>query len=377
MKNKKIKIIIPVIFIIVGFIALVFAGIDFNNNSNVDIKDFIVTEFKGLDGSGSVKCSIDEEKLLKKIAVDEKNAIVLLRYKKCINSIEINFTCENGKLKNGDSINVEIKYDEELFENNKIKIENNTFDIKVGGLSKGKKIDVFEKIDVVVAGISPHAYANVQNGWEEEFLGKLQFSLDKTSKIAKGDVIKVTCTTSAEAFAENGYVPESMSKEYAVTVANSYVESVEEIDKKVLKEAWEQIEASIVKETNDLSFRMLYKATNDEKYLYQYNKENVESQELDQVYYLKKTDSTVEGRENFVIFVVKAVISNQKETLPVYFAFEYYDAAKDNEGNFNIEHNQEGEKYICSSSKEFVIGQMIDRRKTIYSCDTIGTDFVK
>lgn len=376
MKNKKNKIIISIIFIVVGFIGIVFAGIDFNNNK-YNIREFINITVTGLDGKGKVTCEIDTEKLLEKISQDEKNAVIILKYKKCIDTIKIIVEGNNGELKNGDSVNVTISYDEELLKENKIEFEDNTFEIKIENLSEGKKIDIFEKIKVIVAGISPQAYANLQNNWDDEFLSGLSFSLDKTNRIAKGDTITVTCTTSLDEFAKYGYIPETVTKEYVVKKANSYIDSLEDIDADVMKQIWEQIEISIGRETEDLSFRMLYKATGDEKYLYQYNREAVVSARPDGVYYLKKKDDTVQGADNYIVFIVKTQITNQKETADVYFAFEYSDASKDDEGHFNLAHNPGEEKYVCSSLQSKVYDQMVGSRKSTYSVENVDVDFVK
>lgn len=376
MKNKKNKIIISIIFIVIGFAGIVFAGIDFNNNK-YNIREFINVSVTGLDGKGRVTCEVDREKLLEKIARDEKNAVVIFKYKKCIDTIKIIVEGNNGELKNGDRVNVAVSYDEELLKENKIEFEDNAFEIEIENLSEGKKIDIFEKIRVIVAGISPQAYANLQNDWDDEFLSGISFSLDKTNKIAKGDTITVTCTTALEEFEKYGYIPEKMTKEYVVNKADSYIDSPEDIDGEVMKQIWEQIEISIGRETEDLSFRMLYKATGDEKYLYQYNRESVAGAYPDGVYYLKKKDDTVQGADNYIIFIVKTQITNQKETAEVYFAFEYSDASKDDEGHFNLVHNPGEEKYVCSSLRSKVYDQMVGNRESTYSVEAVEIDFVK
>ncbi|MGN0480922.1 MAG: hypothetical protein ACI4EV_05065 [Lachnospiraceae bacterium] len=375
MKNKKNKIIISVIFVVTGFIGIVFAGIDFNNKYN--IREFVITTVTGLDGRGKVTCEIDSEKLLEKISEGEKNAVIILKYKNLIDTIKITIDGNNGELKNGDRVNATVSYDEELLKENKIEFENNTFEIKIENLSEGKKIDIFEKIDVVVAGISPLAYANVQNNWDDEFMSKLKFSLDKTNRIARGDTITVMCTTSEEEFLENGYIPEAMTKEYVVKAANSYIDSSQDIDETVMNEIWQEIKLAIHRETVDMSFRILYKATGNEKYLYQYNREEVVLVEPGGVYYLKKKDDTAEGADNYIIFLARAQITNQTETVDVYFGFEYSEASKDNEGKFNLSHISGEEKYICSSLLDKVYNQMIDSRKNAYSVESLDIDFVK
>lgn len=379
MKNKKIKIILLTIFACVGFGAFIFSGINFDN-TKINLNEYIITEIQGFDGYARVNCSLDSERLLNDISKDEKNAVIVLKYKECIDTIKIdieNVEGVNGKLKNKDVIRIVINYDENMFDRYNIDVEKEDFEKVLSDLPKGEKIDIFKNVEVIVAGISPLAYANVQNNWQDSPLSSLKFSLDKSNNIKKNDTIKVTCVTDAEAIYEMGYIPESMSRDYVVKVANSYAESAKDIDEKVLMEVWKQITEAVDRETKDLSFRILYKATGDEKYLYQYNKEEVMSTEFDSAYFLKKKDSTIEGAENYIIMLAKAKITNQSSAIDVYFAFEYRDGSVDDEGIFVIGHNSEDEKYICSNVREKVVQAMLDSRNSTYSIEKLDINFGK
>ncbi len=374
MKHKRLKLLTLATVLLTGFLVFVISDWRYGGKS-YPLKDYFAVTVTGLDGSGVVNVFFDYDRLLSDIAGEEKNAVIIGKYRQCLDTISYEVKGDNGKLKNGDSVEISIGYDEALLDENGIKVENTDFKVEIDALSQGTEIDVFEKLDVIVAGVSPEAYVNLQNNWEDGFLSQISFSADKTNKVAKGDIITVTCTTKPEEFAMNGYIPKDYTKEYLVKVANSYIDSVADINQDVLMEIWLQIEQSIIRETTDLSFRILYKATEDEKYLYQYNREEVLNTELEGVYYLKKKDSTYEGSDNYVVFLARSEITNQTSTVQVYFAFEYANGSKDDAGKFGIPHNLEEEKYFCSGSMEKIYQQMIGSRSGTYNIEELKVDF--
>lgn len=374
MKHKRLKVLTLITVLLTGFLVFIISDWRYEGKS-YHLKEYFSVTVTGLDGSGVVNVSFDYERLLADIAGEEKNAVIVGKYRQCLDTISYEIKGDNGRLKNGDSVELSISYDKELMDENRIRIEDEDFTVEIDTLSQGTKIDVFEKLDVIVAGVSPEAYVNLQNNWEDAFLSQISFSADKTNKVAKGDIITVTCTTKPEEFAMNGYIPADYTKEYLVKVANSYIDSVADINQDVLMEIWLQIEQSIIRETTDLSFRILYKATEDEKYLYQYNREEVLNTELEGVYFLKKKDSTYEGSDNYVVFLARSEITNQTSTVEVYFAFEYADGSKDDAGKFSIPHNLEEEKYFCSGSMEKIYQQMIGSRSGTYNIEEMKVDF--
>lgn len=374
MKHKRLKLLTLVTVLLTGFLVFVISDWRYTRKS-YPLKEYFTVTVTGLDGSGVVNLSFDYDRLLSDIAGEEKNAVIIGKYRQCLDTISYEIKGNNGKLKNGDSVEISIGYDEALLDENGIEVEETDFKVEVAALSQGTEIDIFEKLDVIVAGVSPEAYVNLQNNWEDAFLSRISFSADKTNKVAKGDIITVTCTTKPEEFAMNGLIPKDYTKEYLVKIANSYIDSVADISQDVLMEIWLQIEQSIIRETSDLGFRILYKATEDEKYLYQYNREEVLNTELEGVYYLKKKDSTYEGSDNYVVFLARSEITNQTSTVEVYFAFEYADGSKDDAGKFSIPHNLEEEKYFCSSSMEKIYQQMIGSRSGTYNIEELKVDF--
>lgn len=368
MKRTRLKIFEPALVLSVGLLIFIIADLHFDNKG-YDLKDYFYMTTTGLDGSGTVNVFFDYDKMLSDVAKDEKNAVIVSKYRQCLDTISCEDISDNGRLKNGDVVEISVSYDEELMKDNGIKIENTQIEFKIDNLSQGINIDVFEKLDVIVSGISPEAYVNLQNNWEDKFLSQLNFKADKTNNIAKGDIIIVTCTTGSEDFAANGYVPESYTKEYMVKVANSYIDSSDDINKDTVSKIWEQVEATVVSETQDLSFRILYKATGDEKFLYQYNREEVLDIRREGVYYLKKKDATLEGNDNYLVFLVKATISNETTTMDIGFAFEFSNGSKDESGNFSIEHSPDEQKYYCSDSMEAAYEKYIGSRSTSYTVE--------
>lgn len=364
MKKRKLMVwaIIPAVALF--FVVVLLAG-GRSQDEQLHIRDYTDVKVAGLDGNGRVTCVLRTEELYPEIAGDEKNAVLLDMYTRLLESVKYKVEGSNGRLKEGDSVHVKVSLDEELAKECGVELIAEDFDYTVNELEEGKIIDVYEKVNLVVSGVSPMATAGITNGWEDEFLSKLQFAVDKANNIAKGDVITVTCTTTAEEFAANGYIPSGYKKEYNVKVVDTYIQGKSQLDENVLNEIWTQIHDAVIADTQDLSFRMLYKASGDSKYLYQYNKEQVMSINKENVYYLERKDN-IEGKMNYVVYIVKAVITNGTSNLPVYFGFEYTGAAIDSNGKFYLPHKKEEQAYICSDSYEKIYNKLIGEREGSY-----------
>lgn len=372
---KLIKIWIAAgIFIVCFAVLLVTAG-SFGE-TGTDLRPYVNIRMDGLNGSGKAVCQLDYEGAYRLVAGTEKNAVLLDKYRKTLESVAFLVEGENGRLSNGDKVKITMTYDETLGRECGLELVMKPCTYTVEQLPEGKRINIFAHIDVIVAGVSPEAYVNIQNKWEDDFLSKVTFSASKSTEIARGDKIVVTCTTLPEDFAANGYIPEGYTKEYLVEVADSYIDSFKEMDKKLLQDIWREIRETIVKETEDLSFRMLYRASGDSSLLYQYNKETVLSAQLEQVCYLKRKKETEGSSANYIYYIVHTEITNGTTTMPVYFAFEYTDASVDMAGQFHLTHSQAESRYICSDSYEAVYGQAVEQKLGSYELEKI-TEFVQ
>ena len=227
MKSKTIKwiglgvVCVSVLLIIVFLIA---------GKNNIDMKDYITIQYMGANGYATADCQINREKLYVDMAGDEKDLEQLKLYKDISESIKVSIDNPN-MLSNGDKVFVKLEYSEELVKNAKIKLGSKQFSIKAKGINEGQNIDIFSMIEVTFAGISPQAYAVVQNNWQDSYLSTLSFSVDKSTGIMKDDVITVYCDANIETLGKHGFITDKTEQKYKADKLSTYVTDSSDIDK--------------------------------------------------------------------------------------------------------------------------------------------------
>ncbi|MDO5403286.1 MAG: hypothetical protein Q4F11_07590 [Eubacteriales bacterium] len=233
------------------------------------------------------------------------------------------------------------------------------------------KISLFENIQVTFAGISPDAYVLVQNNWEDEFLGSLHFTADKTAGIVKDDVITVTCHVTESELKEHGLRAEALTATYKADQLNAFTESAEEIDKELLSEITKQCINTITAQTADTTFRMFYKATKDPAYLREVNNERADNIQLLNTYFFSRKNDLEASADNYLFLVFKADVINDNISMPVYFVFTYTDGYITPDGAYEINYDNPEERYQCSADYEWLNSNAIEIYDDIYNVTEI------
>ena len=369
-KSINIKIIILLAVLIVAIVFVLIKCFAPTSNRSVNISNYINVTYSGLQSRGKAICEVEKDKLYIQLAGEEKNTVVLAKIKAVIDSITVE---TNGSdLSNGDSVGITVSYDKASAKKVDCDFSKLKYSIKVSGLGDGKTIDIFENVEVVVAGISPEAYANVSNKWTEDDLKNISFTIQNPSNISKGDVVIVKCNASEEEMTQRGYILQSYSKEYKVDKVNSYLSDISQIDMSLLQIIKTEAADTIKSETDSLKFRMFYKATNDSTYLFQYNNEWVNNTELVKAVYLTKKVNTDVITNNYIYILFKANISNGSTTSDIYFAFEYPDGIITNDDKFTIAHNNQSTRYICGLNYDDILGRVITSKANSYTITEIS-----
>lgn len=358
-ENSKFYNVIFALLLVVIIAIIVFTV---NSLGKYDVSQYVTVSFEGLEGFAKPAVQIDKEGLYAKLTENEKDAAMEEYIREFVDSIGVTFSKESG-LSNGDSVKVTVTYDKDLAKKAKRSLKKTSFSKKVSGLEQGQNIDIFENVDVMIAGVSPEAYATVSNKWSDEFLNTVTFSLSNANGLSQGDVVVVQCNTTLDEFMEHGFTVSNMTKEYKVDQVNSYVSSVDDLDKSLLTTIRDEALDTIKSETESLSFRMLYKATQDSTYLFEYNTETVKSSELVKAYFLKKKENVATGSNNYIYLLMKAQISNGDATEEVYFAFEYPDGILNADGTFVIAHNDEASRYVCGISYDDILNSTVTAKQ--------------
>lgn len=362
--NKYIAAMVIVVLTImtVFLVAVCYHG----KRQSTDLSKYVNYKFVGLNGKGTIVCELDEKTLSEKLTKDEKNAVLVRRIEALVSDMSVT-SSKIQDLTNGEAVEIKIEFDKDRADKLNCKLKNNTFIVMVEGLEDKTALDIFSNVDVVVAGISPNAYANVVNKWQEESLKNISFSLDKSTNIRIGDVLTVTCDADDESLLQAGMAIVSKTKTFKVDKIDAYVENVDELDIPSIKRLSDKCVEIISQETEDMTFRMLYKASKDSAYLFQYNNEWVNSTELLSAKMLSKKNPQDEGMQNYVFLFFKANISNGVSDVDVYFAFEFSPVIKMSDGNFKVGEIDLKGKYLCGMDYNTLYGQVVLSKENSYN----------
>ena len=358
--GKKGKVIA---LVIAGLLALG-AGLFFifRPASGIEIGGNVTYKVVGITGCGNIEFGIIQGNITDDIVknndkIDEANA------RKIVESIVIEAdTDRNGKLANGDKVYAKLSYDEELAKTHNIKLVLAENEFEISNLKDGKELNIFDNVDVVVAGVSPETFVVVKNNWKDEYLKDVTFDVDKKSGIVTGDKIVVTCNATQSEAASYGYAFTNSKKEFVVDKVDTYTEGVNDLDIPTLKNVWNKIKECIQTQTEDTSFRMLYKAFQDSAILKEYNSEKIEDLKLRGAYYLKAMGENADLKNNYIYYLIEARITNGERTENVYFGFEFYDASLDVDRKFNLAYDKLEERYVVSRSYDVVYENLINAK---------------
>ncbi len=367
MSDSKRRKMLAVCIVGIVICMLVIAGM--LANRHVNLADYVTFEYKGCNGYAEVVCNVERDKLYKDLAANEKNMEKLQMYRKFADSVTAQTA--QADIANGDKIYVTVECDQETAELAGLKIGNENFTARASGIGEGKKIDLYENVEVIFTGISPEAYVVVKNNWDEEYLESLEFSADKNSKIVVGDKIKIRCSATEQDLARKGYVVKSCEAEYKADGLSSYVDSGDKVDKELLKSLDGELTAAIEKLTEDATFRMLYKATGDDKYLRQLNDEKAENIELENILFLKRKAAVEGGMDNYIYFIYSADVSNSSESQRLYFGFEFSQGYVTVEGKFDIAKDEIEQRYSCSADYDDIYEELAGSKEENYNIQNL------
>lgn len=332
--------------------------------NRLDPSDYIQITYTGANGYAQVDCRVEEEKLYRALAGNEKNMEKLTALCRLAESLRAEVDAQD--IQNGDHLTVQVTYDADAAKAAGITVTKNSYKVRASGIGSGTRIDLFSQIEVVFAGISPEAYVVINNRWEDEYLRGLSFSADKSGGIRVGDTVTVSCGADAQELARHGYIAETFSASYAADRLSSYVSGVQQLDPVVLKTISDEAAAVIAAQTVDTTFRMLYRATGDSSYLHTVNSETAGNIELLEQFFLTRKNASEGSNENYLYLIYRADISNDDSSVEIFFAFEYTQGYMTVDGNFDIAHDEPEKRYTCSDSYETLYASVINEKGGLY-----------
>lgn len=186
----------------INFMAIILLGISFiltACSKSVDTETLFTVETSGFNGYGDARVYLDRNKARTIFEsyvgkLGQGNAKVEKKYNdffQLLDGADFNLSAKEN-LKNGDSIDIELKADDNLKKSLKsalgANLGNTKFKHKVENLKEPQAFDIFDGVIVTFSGFNGMGNAEVKT-IKNHF--NLNFILDKTNNLSNGDVVKV------------------------------------------------------------------------------------------------------------------------------------------------------------------------------------------
>lgn len=228
---------LPVVFLTMIIIATAFVITGCGKTViNVEESKILKVKVSGLDGTGKIEVSVNEDRLdkLKEQYREEENYSEI---NKLLNSIEFELEDEsvNGTLSKGDTVNIVVKYDEDIAEEGKISLKKEVirYKIKAGKLKRGTEIDAFKGFKLTYIGNEGEVYAYENTSGCDEIVKEadIYFTVEAENNgfLKNGDKITVTAD-SHKNLEEEGYFLKEKSKEFVVLGLEAARKTLEGVD---------------------------------------------------------------------------------------------------------------------------------------------------
>lgn len=363
MKDKKIlslalKVMIPVVVLTV----LLILKFTVFTKEELSLARYAIVGVEGFDGNAKATVALDDTGLYKALCGKDATDADRQEYEEFVNSVTC-FIDKNDKLSNGDNIKVSVEYDKEVADRLGVRVDITEREYRVSGLRTGVELDLFEDVKIITGGISPFVYVTCINESDDEYLKSLEYTIDKTSGLAIGDEITITCNIDKDRAESLNYYYDTNELKYTITVADAYVNDLNGIDMDIINGLEEENVAVIINETADTTYHMSYKVTLNSSYLYRDNNEEAVGFKLYEVILADNATNVEQEHENYVFAIYRGSIALPKYTteadpydyIDAYFCFKYSDAVISKDGEFLMATNNPENRYACAGSYELIV----------------------
>ncbi|MBE5922981.1 MAG: zinc ribbon domain-containing protein [Lachnospiraceae bacterium] len=203
-------------------------------------------------------------------------------------------------LSNGDSYEIHIDYDKELWKDYKIKLAGDCKKVEIKDLPEAKEIDFFSYITVEFEGVSPNLTAKVvekDNEWSDYIYPGIEGQYDGLSI---GDKVVVSLNAYEESLLEKGVCAAEETKEFVCENADAYIDSASQISEDVMnsmkKQAEDQFNADVAESwAADASFKGMTYIGN----YFLKAKPDTWTDNTNMVYLVYKITACVDGKPDF------------------------------------------------------------------------------
>lgn len=235
--NKKVALgggIAAVLIVIIAVVAIVLQP------KKINLEEYVDITYSGYNEYAVARATLNEGALCKAIleakgkkvdydSIDSFEALGAalseeMAINECIDKITLSLSQENN-LSNGDTVTVEITYDNEAAKAHKVKFTGSTVTLKVEGLEDTVKVDPFEGFEVTFSGISPGGKIEYNYNGSNSNISTYSFSPSQSYDLKNGDIVTVTYSFNEDSMLRQGIVITNQEKEYEVSGLDEYVQS--------------------------------------------------------------------------------------------------------------------------------------------------------
>lgn len=274
-----------VTLLMLTFVAIVLAAC--GSGSTYEIDEELTVEFSGTDEYGIAVIDFAKEAVEKalKEKLKLKNREEKREFKAVIESLEIKAK-PNEKLKNGDEVALELKYNEENELDITFKLKDAKYTVKdleeVPALSQE---DIFSGIDVVFDGVSPFLNAEIIENSSGEVTELFEYTISEGFFENEEEVEIIAEPYDGLESLEYKVDEKDLTKTIKVPVEEYYAESWDDLNKEdkehVLKEIDDMVTAKVDAEIHDISIK-----DKDKQIPYYFDISEVEKSAIDEQYFL-------------------------------------------------------------------------------------------
>lgn len=257
--NKKVVLgggiagaVLVIIIAVIAVIAL--------QPKKINLEDYVEITCSGYNGYAVAKAALDRDGIYKaileangeKIDYDDIDSFESfgsalskeLALEKCVDKISLNLNSENG-LSNGDTVTVEITYDNEAAKKQKVKFTGSTVSLKVEGLKDTVKIDPFEGLEVSFSGTSPNGKLEYTYNGENPNISRYSFTASQMYNLKNGDIVTFTYSFNESVMLNQGIVITNQEKEFEVSGLDEYVQGYADLTEDFVNTMKEEAEDKI------------------------------------------------------------------------------------------------------------------------------------
>ena len=216
----------------------------------IDLEELVEVEFAGYDTVGRAYVSMDinayDAALSEALGKDHISEVDRDVYYTCSSALTLTLDRQNG-LSNGDTVTVEIEYDNDALKEYRLRYKGASVSFQVEGLEPLTEVDPFAGLQIIFTGVSPNGRVELSYEGGSDYVNQGSFSCDRTENLQNGDQVTVTIPSYNPEVATNyGYRFITTEKTYTVEGLPEYIDSYDLIPAETLAHLKQETEDTIL-----------------------------------------------------------------------------------------------------------------------------------